>query len=221
MDKMIFTAYKDGDFQEKAGFTYDAMLNPEKIDLDRTIKYVDKPKPGASKNSPEFSSAGGSQLSFELIVDCTGVVDSKKTDLPKNLAGFKKVVYDYNGTVHRPNFVRITWGEGLDFKGVLTSMKVIYTLFTPSGKPLRAKVSLSFSSYVSPKQAAKEEDKNSPDMTHIIPVVEGDTLANLSFGTYQTTEICIPLARFNDLNRFRNLQHGHDLIFPPLVAGAG
>jgi hypothetical protein len=99
-------------------------------------------------------------------------------------------------------------------------MNVTYTLFSPSGKPLRAKISLKFSSYLSPKQVAKEEDKNSPDMTHIIPVIEGDTIANLSFDTYQTTDLCIPLARFNDLNRFRNLSHGQNLIFPPLITGA-
>ncbi|WP_420590820.1 hypothetical protein [Bacterioplanoides sp.] len=221
LEKMVLTGYKNGQFSEKTGDTYTVMLNPEKFNLNSSVSYNDKSAPGSVGGTPEYTSTPGDDLSFELLLDCTGIVDQKRTDLQKELKDFKQVAYEYNGSIHRPNFVVIRWGEGLDFSGVLNDMKVSYTLFSPSGKPLRARLSLSFSSYVDPEEAEKKKGKNSPDMTHMISVVEGDDLPALAYQTYQDASLCIPLARFNDLDRFRRLKPNNNLVFPPLDQSSG
>lgn len=65
------------------------------------------------------------------MIDCTGVVDSTRTDLTQEINQLKKTVYDYNGNIHRPNYVILYWGQGLSFKGVLQTFDTTYTFFAP------------------------------------------------------------------------------------------
>jgi nucleoid-associated protein YgaU len=83
--------------------------------------------------------------------------------------------------------------------------------------PLRAKISLAFTSYLDPTTAAKMEGNESPDLTHLINVVRGDSLPDLSQRIYDTPDYYVQLAEFNKLDKFRHLQPGTQLIVPPLV----
>ncbi len=159
-----------------------------------------------------------SALSFDLTIDCTGIVDSKRTDLPKEIERLLAVVYDYHGNIHRPNFVQVHWGGNAIFKCVLTTFNTSYTLFNPDGIPLRAKVSLAFSSYLDPVSVVKQDGKQSPDLTHLVDVVLGDSLPGLSQKIYNSYDYYVQLAEFNGLDKFRQLQPGMRLIFPPIIA---
>ena len=55
----------------------------------------------------------------------------------------ERIVYTYNGDIHRPNYVQVQWGKNINFNSVLKSFDTTYTLFRPDGTPLRAKISLS------------------------------------------------------------------------------
>ena len=56
-----------------------------------------------------------------------------------SIKAFKQLVYQYNGTIHSPNYLQVVWG-GLAFKCRLTSLNIDYTLFDSNGAPLRAKL---------------------------------------------------------------------------------
>jgi len=126
-------------------------------------------------------------------------------------------VYDYDGKIHRPNYVIVQWGSDLIFKSVLKSFNTTYTLFRPDGSPLRAKVALSFGEYVSPKKKSKEEKKESPDVTHLVEVVEGESLPQLSYKVWNSPFYYVQVAQYNGLNKFRNLKGGQQLLFPPIT----
>lgn len=216
--KMILTAYKDGKFSEAIpGCEYKVMINPEKIKIDDKISHNDNNITGSGSDYPTFNYTNGSELNFELVIDCTGVVDGKRLLLPVEIELLKSVVYNYNGEIHRSNYVVIQWGISTEFKGVLSSLTTEYTYFNSLGLPLRAKVSLSFKAYKDPELAAIEENRQSPDMTHFISVTQGDTLPNLSYQTYSDSSYYVKLARFNGLNKFRNIKSVKNLIFPPIL----
>jgi hypothetical protein len=220
MEKMRIEAFEDKKFSSKAG-KYDVMINPDNIKLDRAIEYNTEQSPDTSQPSSKYKKSPGSTLSFDLTIDCTGIVDIKRMDLPNEIKQLLDVVYDYHGEIHRPYFVKLRWGIGEVFKGVLTSFNTSYTLFNPDGVPLRAKVSLAFTSYLDPVTVAKKQDRKSPDLTHLVDVVCGDSLPGLSQRIYNSTDYYVQLAEFNDLDKFRRLQPGTRLIFPPLVVDAG
>ena len=219
MSNMKLVAYSDDTFSSKvAGGEYELMLNPDKLRWERRNQYNEETGLG-SKTSPRYSKTQSEKLSFDIVIDCTGVVDSTRTDLPTDIANLSKVAYTYNGRIHRPNYVIVNWGKGLAFKCVLTSFDLSYTFFKPDGTPLRAKISLAFSSYLDPATMARMEGKQSPDMTHLIHIVDGDDLPNISRRIYGSTQYYVQLAQFNGLNKFRHLRAGTALTVPPLIAG--
>ncbi|CAM3840300.1 MULTISPECIES: hypothetical protein [Flavobacterium] len=218
LELMKITGYTDENFQQAfAGQPYTVMLNPENIKWQRGIEYNEQQAPNTSAPSQKYKSTPVEKLNFDLTIDCTGIVDSKRTKMSDEINALEKIIYTYNGTIHRPNFVKIQWGQSIVFKGVLKSMDTSYTLFKPDGSPLRAKLSLGFTEYISPESVEEIDAKKSPDITHLISVVEGNTLPQLCQKTWNDDSYYIQVAKYNDLNKFRNLKGGEKLIFPPII----
>jgi nucleoid-associated protein YgaU len=99
----------------------------------------------------------------------------------------------------------------------MEALKVNYTLFKPSGEPLRAKMDLTFTAYKSTEEVFREASLESPDLTHLVEVKAGDTLPMLCYQIYKDSSYYLAVARLNQLNNFRQLQPGQLLRFPPLV----
>lgn len=216
---LTFIAFSDEKYSKKVpNGSYIAMLNPESLKWGRSVDYNEEQALDSSSPSSKYSKTPSERVSFELVIDCTGVVDSKRVDMQAEINKLAGVIYTYNGNIHRPNFVMLTWGKTLVFKGVLTSFDTSYTLFRSDGSALRAKVSLEFRSYIDLSTLAKKDDKKSPDMTHRILVRDGDSLPQFSEQVYRSPNYYIQLAQFNGLNKFRQLPAGGELIIPPLVA---
>ncbi len=219
LELLRITGYTDEEF--KSAFKskpYTVMINPESLKWDRSIDYNEKQSPDSSSASQKYKNTPSEKLSFDIIIDCTGVVDSKRTDLTAEIELLESIVYTYNGTIHRPNFVKVQWGKNLIFNGVLKSFDTSYTLFKPDGSPLRAKVSLSFSEYISPSTVKKLDKQESPDVTHLVNVVEGDTLPGLCQKIWNDNSYYIQVAEYNKLNKFRNLKGVENLLFPPIIS---
>ena len=199
------------------------MLNPSGFTHDRSISYnttasksrARKEPLGLSATETKFGSTEPERIKFSIVLDGTGVVSSPPEDVKTKFTALKAIVYDYNGTTHETNIVRIKWGNFL-FYGRLTSMSVEYTLFKPSGEPLRAKVSLAFVSYMSKPEEAARAQRNSPDLSHLVVVKAGDTLPLLCYRIYKDASYYGEVARINNLTDFRNLRPGTELRFPPL-----
>jgi hypothetical protein len=216
LELMQITGYTDEEFQNSFGSPYTVMINPDHLTWDRTIEYNEQQPPDSSSASQKYKSTPSDKLSFDVVIDCTGIVDASRTSMSTELTALQNIVFTYNGKIHRPNFVKIQWGEEFLFKGVLTSFNTSYTLFRPDGSALRAKVSLSFSQYISPSTVAKLDEEESPDVTHLVSVIEGMTLPQLCRQVWDDDSYYVQVARYNDLNKFRNLQGIRQLVFPPI-----
>jgi Contractile injection system tube protein len=218
LELMKITGYTDEDFQQAfAGQPYTVMINPDNIKWQRGIEYNEQQAPNTSAPSQKYKSTPVEKLNFDITIDCTGIVDAKRTDMAAEINALEGIIYTYNGSIHRPNFVKVQWGKSLVFKGVLKSMDTSYTLFKPDGSPLRAKLSLGFAEYISPQTAEQADAKKSPDITHLVDVIEGNTLPQLCQKIWNNDSYYVQAAAYNDLNKFRNLKGGQKLIFPPII----
>lgn len=58
----------------------------------------------------------------------------------------------------------------------------------------------------------------SADITKLVDVIEGDSLPNLVYHVYGRNDdgLVNSIAKFNQLDKFRDLQPGTQLIFPPI-----
>ena len=219
--RLLMTRYTVDDagtitLDSKVSFT--VQLNPADLKHSRSISYSDTNAQGGINKSPKFSAVGADKVNFSLLLDGTGAVPmaaADRVDVKTQLENLTKVVYQYIGTQHEPGHVRLLWGT-LIFFGRLESISTQYTLFKPSGDPLRAKVELAFMGSMSKTEAELESNLSSPDLTHSIEVREGDTLPLLCKRIYGEPDYYLDVARFNDLLDFRNLKPGVKLSFPPL-----
>jgi LysM repeat protein len=212
--KMVIVSYEKPDFTSKVS-QYTVLVNPEKYTQSFKIVYDTNGAPGSMNTPLKFTKMPPAELKFELLFDATGTIDGSPKDLAKEIATFQDVVYNYDGGIHEPRYLKLYWGK-MSFGARLTSMTFNYTLFAPNGAPLRAKADVAFQNYEDPATIKKKEDKRSPDLTHKLVVKAGDTLPLLSFKVYGDTCHTIDLARVNKLVDFRHLRPGQALVFPPL-----
>lgn len=224
--KLTITAYSDPNFTTKVTGTtnpFTAWINPSSYSYNKQICYNDRQAQGSPGPSPEFNRISGEEVSFELIFDATGVIpvptgQSYTNGVSDILQQFTTLTATVNGNIHSPNYLIIGWAQ-LQFNCVLSSVRIDYTLFMPDGTPLRAKVAVTFKSYTSETKLSQTTKNSSPDMTHMVTVIAGDTLPNLCHRIYGDSGYYKGIAKLNGLIGFRDLAPGTRLLFPPLDGG--
>lgn len=200
---------------------FDAMLNPSGYSQSIKIKYVTQKVPGKAAPEPKYAGTSPELLDLdELIFDGTGVVGAQGgsnsiVDVRTQITDLKKIVYEptTGDKVERP-VVQVIWGT-LSFLGRVDNMVVKYTLFKPSGEPLRARVKLSFSEYnAEDENAQKNSLTSSKNVTKEEKTKEGSSLPLMCFAAYQDSSAYKKVAKFNDLTSFRGIPAGVTLFFP-------
>lgn len=216
LEKLLIKAYSDPDFSKSAG-QYEADINPEKFSHNHSISYTEPTNASSEGNTPKFKSIGPESVSFTLQFDATGIIKmNKDRDVTAAIEELKEITYTYDGTIHRSNYLVISWGSFI-FPCTLDSLNVNYTMFKSDGTPLRATVDVSFKAYVNEATRKLQASKSSPDMTHQKIMTEGFTLPLLSKEVYNTPDYYFKLAMYNGLDTFRNIKSGTKIILPPLV----
>ncbi len=195
--------------------TFTAMINPASISHEVVIKYNDEVPQGNDGAQPRYVNTEPDTFGFELYIDGTGVIDPKAKPVNEQIDKFKKVTLEYKESKHEPQVVLIEWGT-FSLECRLETLSIDYTMFAPDGKPLRAKLTTKFIGYVKPKDQ-NAASRQSPDLTHIVTVISGDTLPLLCEKMYGNGGLYLQIAQINGLVNFRYLQPGTELLFPPIA----
>lgn len=228
LERLSVTAFSKPDYSltSQIGEPFTVWINPASYTHDFVICYSDRQAQGASGASPEFNRVGQETVAFDLVFDATGVIPPPIPGMPMPTEGVVGMIDDFvtlmatvNGGIHRPNYLKLAWAQ-LQFQCVLSKLKISYTLFKPSGTPIRAKLATTFLSFATERQLAKQANKTSPDLTHLVTVVAGDTLPALCDRIYGSSSFYLKVAAFNELVGFRALRPGMQLVFPPLAGPA-
>lgn len=217
MQTIKISAYTDKDFSQQHGSALELPMEPEQISFGNSIHYRDDRQLGSTGGDIRFEKYGPATLSLKFTIDCTGVVEGTLPgdsvyDKVNDLAD---LLYVNNSDGHSPSYVVVTYGELL-FKGRLEKMDTKYQLFSSGGVPLRATVSLVFKRFMTGKEERKKFSKQSPDMSRLVTVKEGETLPYLCHRLYGDSLLVREVARFNELDSFRNIPAGTQLLFPSL-----
>lgn len=216
--KLKIEGYADAAATGDALGSIDAIINPESYSRTYNVNYVPSKEQGAPANTMLFAGIGQNDLELKLIVDGTGIVPlpSGVSDVDDYIGQFKDLVYAYQGSEHRPNYLKVTWGDGLTFTGICLSFTVAYSLFNPDGTALRATINLKLTESTDYKTKAKEAQKSSPDLTHLRTVKAGDTLPLMTYRIYGDSSYYLEVARANGLKSFTGIKPGDQIYFPPI-----
>ncbi len=222
LEKLKITAYTTAARSPLSYYSkFEAMFNPTSLSQSYGISWVKRQ--GINSSGPQlvFTQSLPSELKLDLVLDGTGVDQIGLSLLPtqtveSRVKKFLHTCYDYNGTLHEPNYLLVEWGS-LKFPCRLYQADIKYTLFNRDGTALRAELAVTLVSDLDAKTRAKRDNKTSPDLTHARIVRHGDTLPLLTQQIYGSSANYLDVARYNGLDDFRSLTPGQQLLFPPLA----
>lgn len=239
LKKMVIESYAKRDFSDKKSELkkFIVPVNPESFSKNFKVEYETKRPHGKHGTSGKYNSTAPEEFKIEFTLDGTNTIQGYEYDglfkdseadanvnsdnfpkeelVEKQLDKFLHTVYNMDGEIHRPRFCVITWGSEL-FRGILSNLDINYSLFHPSGKPLRVKISATFLDYVAKEERERKNNKKSPDLTRMRRITEGSRLEKMVFDIYGDSKFLLQVARANGLSTFRSIQPGIELRFPPV-----
>jgi hypothetical protein len=195
------------------------MFNPNNYTMKRTNSWVsDKTK---TSNSPKlsFSSGGATTLDMELFFDTY----EEGTDVrlhTEPLWLFMRIDEDNKpsgSTKGQPPTVVFAWGLIWFFEAVITSLTEKFTLFLPSGIPVRSTVTVTFKQLKDPLEFAFTNPTSGggePQRIHVVQA--GERLDWIAYREYGDSTMWRIIAQENGLIRPRSLRPGQKLIIPAL-----
>ena len=223
--KMLILAYNTDECGNMKGIPipYPVMYNPENFSITSKTIYKKREAPGDSGTQLDFDRIESGEVSFEFLFDATGAsINSINGEVAKALGGvdieielFLALLQTREPDTHQTRTVTLIWGTFI-MQAKLTSATVNYTLFSPLGRPLRAKVSATFKEQ-KPRLLQQAFSKLfSADLTHVRIVKTGETLPYIANDVYGDSKYYIELAKVNGLKNFRFIAPGTELVLPPL-----
>jgi nucleoid-associated protein YgaU len=243
---------------------FEVQINPDKYVKGYKINYTNPNAIGRDgTQSQTYNRMEAQKLTLNFTLDGTGVIPASATDITsaaidigfkaldaatrlggvgmndvtyvtRRIEELKKIVYGFNNTTHEPPTVMVIWGDVDPFKGKLEDLQITYTLFHPSGAPLRADIQVQFGEHnatgsstagaiVAAIGAVASVGGSvtgallaSPDLTHRRIVKATDTLPLLCEEIYKDASFYWQVAEANNLTHFRELEVGSELFFPPI-----
>ncbi|MGW4896900.1 CIS tube protein [Kitasatospora sp. NPDC004240] len=204
-------------------------FNPHTLALSKGAQWRQNLVRGGEETGvPEFIGAQPRRLSVELFLDATATHDDGVATAVETLLGWcAPTAASIAAKAPSPPRVVFTWGSfsSVRFFGYLGSVNATYTLFDPSGRPLRAscQVQLTESGEPTPGQNPTSGALNA---RRVHRLVAGDSLESLAYREYGDATAWRVIAEANGIEDPMRLRPGVELLVPAAeelraAAGAG
>jgi hypothetical protein len=190
----------------------DVLFNPKEYSVQKSVQWEPHKSPGLDLPEQEFTSGNPSVLSVELFFD---TYEDKK-DVRKEHTEKIMTLALVDADKHRPPLVMFSWG-GFQFKGVIESLTLRYTMFLPDGKPCRATANLSIKESETAAEQLQRKPRNSPDHTKRRTVKMGETLALIAHEEYDDPAEWRRIADANGIVDPKDVKPGTVLSLPPIL----
>jgi len=228
IEKMRIQAFSDPTCSTPVGEAYTFQINPESYNYKFQLEYAEDQAPGTSGTTLKYFRQIPNEWNFDILIDGTGVIKNASAfditllgsvtplDVQAEVDRLKTIVLDFNGEIHRNQFLKISWGSRDVFKGTLVSLDLNYKLFKPDGSPLRVIAKLQLREWIDPDQRIRQEDASSPDITHERIFGGSDRFALMTNRIYNDSSYYMDVAAANAMNSFRKIAIGTKIKFLPL-----
>ncbi len=178
-------------------------FNPGEYTLNKAVQIAEVAIPGLDSPVLQFVRGQTETLAFDLFFDSTeGGMDQNATPVTQKTDQFYQLL-KIDGKTHAPPVCFFSWGpqfpgsrgyasmgngtgsqQRYGFKCLIESVRQRFTLFSPSGVPLRATLSVSLKEYKTLSEQLNEINKQSADHTHVHVVQYGETISQIAGRIY-------------------------------------
>ncbi|WP_127792223.1 LysM peptidoglycan-binding domain-containing protein [Agromyces sp. LHK192] len=195
--------------------TIEFQLNPKELTMAKSAKWESKNQKKASSAPPaSYQGPEPQKLTVEMYFDASLSRDASVVKHVEDLFAATAPTEKSKGTkTPSPPWVRFMWGGLSGFVGYITSVSAKYTLFSPSGMPIRAVCTVAMA------ELASEMGKQNPTSGGLQPrrlhvVREGDTLAMIAFREYGNAALWRALADVNGIDDPMRMRPGRSILLP-------
>lgn len=194
-------------------------FNPAEYNLSSGIQYSEKNIPGLDGPIGQYIAGNSTTLNVTFMFNTYNppTMDHPK-ESGKDVTGYTKQIANLtriDGKLHRVPKVTFSWGS-IQFTGIVTDVKENYTMFLADGKPVRAKVDVTFKSVYDVKSGKRVSPLESPDRTKVKIIMQGDSLWSIAAKEYQDPEKWRVIAKENGILNPLDIYPGQTLKLPPL-----
>ena len=190
-------------------------FNPTEYQLTKTNNFSEIAIPGLESPPIQFVRGASEKLTVELLADTSDTLKDVREQYVNKVRNLMRI----NKESHAPPIVRFVWGKDAAknaFIGVVDSLNVTYTLFSPEGTPLRAKLSLTLKEYRPVDIQLKDAPKASPDLEKTWVARRGDKYSSIAAAVYRDPGEWRAIAEANQVKDPRVLRPGTVLTLPKI-----
>jgi hypothetical protein len=198
-------------------------FNPKELSLSKNATWKRDAQRNAKRSGPpEFTGSAPSRLTLEMFFDATDTMGDKVVKAVDQLFACcvptEKSRQDKKGS---PPWVIFHWGGLTSFSAYVSGVTAKYTLFTPSGTPVRALCTVTLEE-ISGEQGGQNPTSGALAARDAHVVVVGDTLHLIAYRAYGDPQLWRAIATANRIDQPMRLRPGTRLLIPALddvVAG--
>ena len=194
------------------------MFNPGQYSISKSNTWTEAQITGSNVPRLEFTSGGAmtltlSDLIFETYEDGGDV--RKYTDKFLALTKISPKTVDRVTGIGRPPRVLFSWGKDVKFESVVTSFSIDFTLFSPDGVPVRAKMRLTLQESKDEGVKTGQNPTSQGNMGQKVHIVKpGDTLDRIAYDELGDSGLWREIADNNRLDNPMALKPGMLLGIP-------
>ncbi len=193
------------------GEAFDVLFNPEEYTLAKDNNFASHNVPGLSSPILQFVHGNLRTLTMELFFDTTDAQVDVRTETEKVVR-----LTAIDSELHAPPPVTISWGSLL-FTGVLASVNQTFNRFLSDGRPVRARLDVTWNELIDPEREAREVNRQTADYSKLHVVQQGETLADIATLHYEDPAQWRAIALANALDDpLGDLFAGRELLVPKL-----
>lgn len=206
--------------------------NPTEFTLEKGAQIAEIKIPGLDSPLLQFVRGQSEKLTMELFFDTTeqgmGANATSVTTYTDRIYELVKI----EPARHAPPICTFSWNKKFpggdisanlesqrrnEFQCIVESVKQTFTLFSPEGVPLRAKLNVTLREYKTLDEQLDQLKPSSPDRTHSHVLQHGETLSGVAGRYYRRPGEWRRVAEANDIDDPRRLTAGTFLDVPPVA----
>jgi hypothetical protein len=202
---------------EHTGEEIRVMFNPEEYTLNKDNNFASQTVPGLRSPLLQFVNGNLRTLEMELLFDTYLPHADNSRPLRDVRDETQKIIklLDIDSNLHAPPVLMVSWAS-LQFRCVLARVSQKFILFLPDGRPVRARLTVTFNEFDDAERQAKELNLQTADFTKVHIVVQSETLSAIAGRLYENPQLWRAIAIENGLADPRSIFTGQPLRVPSL-----
>lgn len=199
------------------GEKFQVVLNPEDYILAKDNNFASQTIPGLGSPLLQFVNGNLRTLEMTLLFDTYLPLTTESKPIRDVREETGKVVdlLKIDSNFHAPPLLEVSWAS-LFFRCVLARVSQQFIMFLDDGRPVRARLTVTFNEFIDEEREAKEVNRQTADFSKAHVVIEDETLSSIAQVLYGNPQVWRPIAIANGIDDPRVIFAGQVLRVPAL-----